>query len=137
MSLIRASLRAAALAGATAATGYALMSLLVFGSSTFQPLFDSITLYIYMAFVVFLAALILGGWAHGVLYLLHRRSMGAYTFAGSLLGGGAAAAVFHLPETLEFNIGVIAAYTAAGWIAAATFWRTYIQPSQDPVQPDA
>jgi hypothetical protein len=136
VTLAGASLLSAGTASVSAATGYAAMDLLasrsrpVFGP---EPIVDRIAIYFFMACVVFVAALLLGMWAHTVLRNLHIRSKRAYAVVGSALGGGTAAFPFlHLPADLRLlSIGLVAWYAGAGWLAAVVFWHNYMQPSTD------
>ena len=140
MSLTGASLLSAGTAGIVAAAGYALMDLIASRSSTLPfgpaPVVDRIAIYFFMACLVFVAALLLGMWAHTVLHKLQVRSKRAYVVAGSALGGGPAAFCFlHLSGDLALlSLGLIAWYTGTGWLAAMVFWHNYLRPSTDSMQ---
>ena len=140
MSLAGASLLSAGIASIVAAAGYALMDLIASGSSMLpygrEPIVDRITIFFFMACVVFVVALLLGMWVHTVLHKRQIRSKRAYAVAGSAIGGGAAAFFFlHLPAD-PYKIGLIAWYAGAGWLAAMVFWRNYKWPTTDS-RPDA
>ena len=137
MTQLRASLKVAAIASVIATGGFILVSLPWRETRISGPLLDTVSLLLYTAFLVFCAALALGWTAHTALRLLHRASRSAYVFAGSLLGGGAALAVFLTRDTLLWSAGVIVAFSAAGAVAASTFWRSQVQQVRPPQRPGA
>ena len=140
MTLAGASLRSAGTASIVATAGYGLMDLIASHSPALPlgpgPIVDRVAIYFFMACVVFVAALLLGMWAHTVLHSLQVRSRRAYAVVGSVLGGGTAAFPFlHLPADFrQLGIGLVAWYAGAGWLAAMVFGHDYMQPSVDSTQ---